>query len=164
MKQKKLDRRLKNFLISNLGMDLGGDRRRPLPLQSACMGILLAPNPSHSYGRPQSLLWAPPVMPWASPVIPIGAPSHSYMYGRPQSFLLAPPSRSSRCWAPVRASSAFRIDTMSRIIALDRCQWQRCEKTSGFGSNPILASSGNTPHRERRPFVKCVCPLEELLD
>ena len=26
-------------------------------------------------------------------------------------------------------------------IALDPCQWQWCEKTSGFGSNPILASS-----------------------
>ena len=26
-------------------------------------------------------------------------------------------------------------------IAFDRCQWQWCERTSGFESNPILASS-----------------------
>ena len=28
-------------------------------------------------------------------------------------------------------------------VAFDRCQWQWCEITSGFESNPILASSLN---------------------
>ena len=36
-----------------------------------------------------------------------------------------------------------RVDERRIYIAFDRCQWQWCEITSGFESNPILASSLN---------------------
>ena len=31
------------------------------------------------------------------------------------------------------------------------------------GGSFVSDNTGNITHRERRPFVKCVCPLEELL-
>ena len=40
-----------------------------------------------------------------------------------------------------RCSGVVAIRAIDGRIALDPCQWQWCEKTSGFGPNPILASS-----------------------
>ena len=50
----------------------------------------------------------------------------------------------SGCRLPIRNGiSIFPREYPAHSIAFDRCQWQWCEITSGFESNPILASSLN---------------------